>query len=125
MDGIRNINNEKLNAEESKQFWSKIGDNEKEDERNAEWLRELRAEKDNMKQNDININTEMIKEQVKKNSNWKSPGPDGVQGYWLKKSRALYERIAKPMDNIINNREDIIKWMTLGKTVLCQEDPSK
>ena len=125
MDGIRNINNEKLNAEESKQFWSKIWDNEKEDERNAEWLRELRAEKDNMKQNDININTEMIKEQVKKNSNWKSPGPDGVQGYWLKKSRALYERIAKPMDNIINNREDIIKWMTLGKTVLCQEDPSK
>ena len=125
MDGIRNINNEKLNAEESKQFWSKIWDNEKEDERNAEWLRELRAEKDNMKQNDININTEMIKEQVKKIPSWKSPGPDGVQGYWLKKSRALYERIAKPMDNIINNREDITKWMTLGETVLCQEDPSK
>ena len=78
-----------------------------------------------MKQNDININTEMIKEQVKKIPSWKSPGPDGVQGYWLKKSRALYERIAKPMDNIINNREDIIKWMTLGETVLCQEDPSK
>ena len=53
-------------------------DNEKEHERNAKWLRELRAEKDNMKQRDINITTEMIKDQVKKILNWKSPGPDGV-----------------------------------------------
>ena len=29
------------------------------------------------------------------------------------------------MDNIISNAEDIPKWMTLGKTVLCQKDPSK
>ena len=89
MDGIRNINNEKPNAEESKQFWSNIWDNEKERERNTEWLRELRAEKGHMKQNDINITTEMMKEQVKKILNWKSPVPDGVQGYWLKKVTAL------------------------------------
>ena len=43
MDGIRNINIEKPNAEESKQFWSNIWDNEKKHERNAEWLGELRA----------------------------------------------------------------------------------
>ena len=77
-DGIRNTKNEKSNAEESKQFWSNIWVNEKEHERNAKWLRELRAEKDNMKQRDINITTEMIKDQVKKILNWKSPGPDGV-----------------------------------------------
>ena len=77
-DGIRNTKNEKSNAEESKQFWSNIRVNEKEHERNAKWLRELRAEKDNMKQRDINITTEMIKDQVKKILNWKSPGPDGV-----------------------------------------------
>ena len=29
------------------------------------------------------------------------------------------------MDNIISNRENIPKWMTLGKTVLRQKDPSK
>ena len=66
MDGIRSINNEEPNAEKSKQFWSNISDNEKEEERNAEWLREFRAEKDNMKQNDINLTNEMTKEQVKK-----------------------------------------------------------
>ena len=45
MDGTRNINNEKPNAEESKQFRSNIWDNEKEHEKSAEWLSELRAEK--------------------------------------------------------------------------------
>ena len=57
----------------------------------------------------------MREEQVKKIPNWKSPGPDGVQGYWLKKLTALHECIAKHMDNIISNPEDIPKWMTLGK----------
>ena len=90
MNYIRNSNNEKSNAEDSKQFWSNIWDNEKENERNTEWLRELRAEKGNMKQNDINITTEIIKEQVRKIPNWKNSGSDGVQGYWLKKLTALY-----------------------------------
>ena len=67
----------------------------------------------------------MIKEQVKKIPNWKSPVPDGVQGYWLKKSTALHECIAKQMGNIISNAEDISIWMTVSKTVLCQKDPSK
>ena len=66
----------------------------------------------------------MIKEQVKKIPNWKSPGSDGVQGYWLKKLTALNKQIAKQM-NIINNTKDIRKWMTLGKIILCQKDPRK
>ena len=78
-----------------------------------------------MKQNDINKTTEMIKEQVKKISNWKSPEPDGVQGYRLKKLTTSNQRIAKQMDHIISKREGIPKWMTLCKTVLCQKDPSK
>ena len=28
------------------------------------------------------------------------------------------------MDNVISNREDIPKWMALGKMVLCQKVPS-
>ena len=67
----------------------------------------------------------MIKEQVKKIPNWKSPGPNRILGNWVKKLTALYECIAKQMDNIISSREDIPKWMTLGKTVLCYKDPSK
>ena len=80
MDGIRNITHEKPNAEESKQFWINICDNKKECERNAEWLRKLRAEKDNIKQNDINVTTEIIKEQAKKIPNWKNQMEFSVNG---------------------------------------------
>ena len=85
----------------------------------------LRAEKANTKQNDIKITTGMIIEQVKKIPNWQSPGPDGVQGYWLEELTALYEHIATQIDNIISNREDIPQWITLDKTAICQKDPSK
>ena len=48
---------------------------------------------------------------------WKSQGPDGL--------KTLNERIAKLMENIISNRKSIPKWITLGKMVICQKDPSK
>ena len=50
MDGVRNINNEKPNAEESKNFWGNMRYNQNKHERNVEWLKELRAAKDNIKQ---------------------------------------------------------------------------
>ena len=68
----------------SKQIWINIRDNEKEHERNPEWLRELTAEKDNIKQNDINKTTVRDGKRVSQ----KDPElaePDGVQGYWLNK----------------------------------------
>ena len=37
----------------------------------------------------------------------------------------MHGRIAKQMDRIISNNEGIPKRMVLGKTVLCQKDPSK
>ena len=122
MYSIRNINNEKSYAEESKHFRNNIWDKEKENERNAEWSKELRTGKDNMKQNDVNI-TEMIKEQIKKILNRTSQGLDGVQEYWRKKL-TLHAPVAKQMYKITSNREDVPKWMTLGKMVLCQKDHS-
>ena len=85
----------------------------------------LRVEENNMKQWYQHNNLDDKRTSQKKPSlDWKSPGPDGFQGYWLKKL-TLHECIAKQMDNIISNREGIPKWMTLGKTILCETDPSK
>ena len=57
----------------------------------------------------------MVTQQTRKVLNWKCLGPDGVQGYWLKKFPALHERITIQMDDMINNGMDIPKWMTTGK----------
>ncbi|XP_063599202.1 uncharacterized protein LOC134775604 [Penaeus indicus] len=117
--------NEKPDAIESKQFWSNIWDNKVDHKKDTEWLRELRAAKGDGKQDDIRITTEMVIQQTRKIPNWKCPGPDGVQGYWLKSFTALHERIADQLNGMIYNGVEIPKWMTTGKTVLCQKDPDK
>ena len=55
--------------------------------------------------------------------NWKAPGPDGVQGYWIKKLTALHEKIAVQMNEIVSGRALIPLWVTTGRTVLCQKGP--
>ena len=68
---------------------------------------------------------EMVTQQTRKFPNWEYPGPDGFQSYWVKNFPALHKRIATQMDDMINNMMDIPKWMTTGKTILCQKDPGK
>ena len=92
----------------------------------AEWLQELREEGfGGEKQVDLVITTDMVTKQSKKMPNWKRPGPDGVQGYWIKNLTALHERIAVQMNDLIVNGNEVPKWITTGKTILCQKDPSR
>ena len=58
-------------------------------------------------------------------ANWKAPGPDGVQEFWLKKLTSLHGRIAEQLDDVLNGRKVVPEWMTLGKTILYLKDPAK
>ena len=78
-----------------------------------------------MVQNDIEITTSMVKQQIKTIPNWRAPGPDGIQGFWLKKLTSLHERIASQLNDLLHNQTEIPAWMTTGQTVLCQKDQEK
>uniref|UniRef100_A0A1X7T1N7 Reverse transcriptase domain-containing protein n=1 Tax=Amphimedon queenslandica TaxID=400682 RepID=A0A1X7T1N7_AMPQE len=39
-----------------------------------------------------------VMKQCKKMPCWKTPGPDGVQGFWIKKVTALHKSIASQFD---------------------------
>ena len=110
-------------AAESERFWSTIWGNEAQHNRDAQWLKDLREECDKVNQQDIAITLEMVTERVKKIPNWKAPGPDGVQGYWLKKLTSLHDRIAEQMNELVSNRAPLPVWITTGRTVLCQNHP--
>ena len=83
----------------------------------------MKKERGGLKQENISITEDLVKQQCKKMPNWKPPGPDGVQGFWIKKFTTLHKRIADQMD-MINKRVEIPKWITIGKTVLIQKDGS-
>ena len=80
-------------AGESQQFWSDIWGKDVLYNGNAVWLKELKKERVEVRQEDIVITAGMVTARSEKIPNWKAPGPDGVQGYCIKKLTALHERI--------------------------------
>jgi len=58
-------------------------------------------------------------------ANWKSPGPDQVQGYWLKHLTSLHERLAQQFQSILDDPSCMPSWLTTGRTVLIQKDQTQ
>ena len=112
-------------AEESTRFWSEIWDNPVKHKENPEWLKNVEDELTGLGvQENISIEITKLRKQIRKIPNWKSPGPDGVQGYWIKNLNSLHCRIALQLDKCLQENSVPI-WMVTGKTVLCVKDVTK
>ena len=72
---------EKPDTEESRRFLMNIWRTRKSRNENADWLKELRSERNEIKQGSMQITIEMITQQTRKVPDWKCSGLDGVQGY--------------------------------------------
>jgi len=55
---------------------------------------------------------------LSKAHNWKSPGNDQIQKYWLKAFPATHRHIAKSFNAIIEEPEKAPDWLTTGITYL-------
>ena len=76
------------------------------------------------RQENLDITTEDVKKMLGKVPNWKSPGPDGVQGFWIKNLKSLHKRTAQFLQECLDKGETP-KWMTTGRTALIMKDPAK
>ena len=76
------------------------------------------------KQDDVVIGVEEVKAGVRRMTNWKAPGPDGIQGFWFKKFSSVHSRIAEGLQECLTQGW-VPKWMTLGRTSLFMKDPAK
>ena len=56
--------------------------------------------------------------------NWKSPGSDGVQGYWIRNLSNLHNSTALQLDRYLQEN-NLPKWMVTGKTLLCIKEIQK
>ena len=56
--------------------------------------------------------------------NWKSPGPDIVQGFWLKNFSSLHGRVRRQLKVCLGSGV-LPSWLTKGRFVLLQRDKSK
>ena len=89
----------------------------------AEWLKNLEEDlaDDVERQNDIKTTTEMMKKQLRRSPNWKAPGPDGLQGFWLKNFTAVRECLTDQLNECFQTNT-VPEWMTTGRTSLIVKD---
>ena len=59
-----------------------------------------------------------IQQGCKKLANWKAPGLDQVQNFWLKYLTALQPKLTELMNKTIKNQTELPTWMTKGRTTL-------
>ena len=69
-------------TEEAHKFWGSIW-GERKHRKDAEWLKNFKDFEYKEEQEEVEITPEKIK-MLRKMLNWKVPGPDYVQGFWLK-----------------------------------------
>ena len=94
-------------------------------EENPKWLRNVEEELTGLGvQDNIHIEVTKLKKDVRKMPNWKSPGPDGVQGYWIKNLSNLHGKIALQLDRCLQEN-NVPSWMVAGKTLLCVKELEK
>ena len=117
--------NECPDAEETKAFWSKVWGEEVEHIKEADWVKELKKEGENRdKQESPEVTIKKIQKTLRSFPNWKTPGPDGVHGYWLKSFSSMHKYLAEYFHRLMQG-DEISVWMTKGKTVFIQKDQDK
>ena len=115
-----------LEAEPTADLWKGIWEKEARHNEKASWISEVEAEvrKVSNRQPDFFISVEILKRQANKLSNRKSPGPDGVQGYWIKNMKSLDERLGALFNDCLATG-NVPSWLTKGRTVLIMKDKAK
>ena len=107
-------------AEESEQFWGNIWSQPIEQKKDAKWLQDLRRIVyllNVKKQEKLDITIGILKKIFGRMTNWKSPGPDLVQGFWLNNSSSFRERVRLQLKEWLDSGF-VPSWLTRGRTSL-------
>ena len=125
LGGAAGNTNEVPDAADSKKFWEGIWSVETEHDKDAVWLDDMKKKMRNIEEmEDIVISAEDVLYVIRKMTNWKAPGPDGVRGFWFKKLTSLHGPLTHALQECVANGV-VPDWLTKGRTVLIQKDKSK
>ena len=124
LSGVKNHCEPIPDEERAKQFWGNIWGEEATHRRDADWLKKLKEEVKVTQQADMSITVHKVSQFLRRAPSWKAPGPDLVQGFWLKNFTSLHRRIANKLQSCLDNG-NMPEWMTKGRTVLLMKDPEK
>ena len=73
----------------------------------SKWLSNLKEEVVKLEQQNTVINEGKVKKQCSKMPNWKAPGHDGVQEFWIKRLDKIHERIGTQLNEILEGTKEV------------------
>jgi hypothetical protein len=107
--------------EEMEKFWRNIWGTRGEVNLESEWLKDMETELSNQIQFPHEVSPLTVykwKKLLAKRKNWTSPGPDGVQNYWIKKVSSLWDLEVQYITQMMTRQLEIPVWLGEGRTVL-------
>ena len=118
---FQRLNNEEENRQyeipnsvEPQTFWRGIWSERKEHHKDAEWLKDVKKELEQDEgQDKIDITKDKMMRIMRKMPNWKAPGPDNVEGYWLKNLTQLHDTLVVYLQECLDS-EVVPDWLTKG-----------
>ena len=85
----------------------------------AQWLSRQKDELESLpEQPEVAISGTDLNNHLRTISNWKAPGSDQLQGYWIKKIISLHEVLLDSLNYILTYPQNTPVWLTKGATYL-------
>jgi len=100
-------------------YWGGLFGDKAEHNKQAEWLNDEREEMKKIEEAEwIDLTPETFTKTTKKLANWKAPGSDQVQNFWIKHLYVLHPKLTEFCNYCIKNPLKTPKWFTIGRTTL-------
>ena len=97
MGGDDNKTYQQPDAKETERFWTKIWQPTQHNEK-AERINHITRELAGL---EAEIHTDLLKTTLRKVSNRKTPGHDGIHGFWFKRFTSIHDRLALEMNKCL------------------------
>ncbi len=114
------------NTEAIEQYWRNIWSKPAQHNQEADWLSMIETKSESIpRQPEITVTENDIRHKLTTTANWKAPGPDLIQAFWMKKFTNVHQRMARHMNDIIRDPSTIPNWLVEGRTHLILKDAKK
>ena len=124
LEGYDNKTYQQPDAKETQLFWTKIWQLKIHNEK-AEWINHITRELEELEEDrKAEIHTDLLQTTLPKVSNWKTPGHDGIHGFWFKRFASIHDRLALEMNKCLQTTH-VPEWMNKRRTTLIQKHPNK
>ena len=105
-------------TEETSRYWKALWENDV-THREAPWIQSEKEKWENVPAQQLtDLTLSELQNIIKSSQNWNSPGPDGLQNFWIKKFSTSHIPLLHAINDIVKGVTHIEAWLPIGRTYL-------